>query len=242
MLLEVTLAIFSAASALLGVLTLTSSDGGREWWKKTASIAKLLALNILIVLSLGVVKTYFDKIQDDKNEAHLSTLEKSLESSLSKQHDLKSQLTNAEIKLRNVIENANKKELQYHQLKDRQHKDGWISAFKAERDINLRILKFLSSELNSDNQLGFLYRPSYLKINYLGNLIKTPHTQNQQQLQMMTLLYEELSEINGKIKAGSNAVQLGNHNQMMSGISRFFGVEDNTRNALNLYQAISIQF
>ncbi|WP_406609290.1 hypothetical protein [Agarivorans sp. JK6] len=242
MLLEVTLAIFSAVSALLGVLTLSSSDDGSEWWKRTASIAKLLALNSFIVLSLGVVKIYFDNIQDGINETQLSSLEKSLESSLSEQHDLKSQLANAEVKLKNAIEKANKRELQYHQLKDQQHKDGWISAFKAERDINFRVLKFLSSELNSDNQLSFLHRPYYLKINYLGNLIKTPHTDNQQQLQMMTLLYEELNEINAKIKAGSNAVQLGNHDQMLSGISRFFGVEDNAKNALTLYQEISIQF
>jgi len=239
MLLEVMLAGFSSFSALLGVLTLTSSDVGRTWWKRTASLAKLLALNVFFILVLGVVKIYFDKIQNDKKELHLSSLQETLEDSLSKQQELKTQLGSAEIKLQKAIERANKRELQYHKSKDERLKSGWASAFKAERNINLRILNFLSSELNDDNRQSFLYKPHYLKINYLSSLIKAPHTDDQQQLQMMTLLYEELSEINEKIKAGSSAIQPGNHDKMMSGFSHFVGIEDNATNALSLYEAIS---
>jgi hypothetical protein len=238
---EVMLAVFSAISAFLGVLTLASSDVDGPWWKKTTSIAKLLALNVLIVLVLGVVKIYIDTDQNNKKEAQLSNLEKSLESSLLKQQELKNQLGNTQDKLQKAIAQANEKELQYYKSKDEQLKNNWASAFKAEREINIHILNFLSYELNNNNKLGFLYKPNYMKINYLGSLIKAPQTGNKKQLQMMTLLYEELNEINVKIKAGSSAVQLGNYDKMMSGLSRFFGVEDNAKNALSLYETISAQ-
>jgi hypothetical protein len=226
-------------SALLGVLTLTSNSKSKLWWKKTKFLAKGLALNSFVVFSLTVIKAYIDKIDSDEKSIEMSKLVQDLDTSLSKQKELKAQLVNTEIKLQQTIESASKKELQYRQRKELQLFNNWSSAFKAERDINLRLLEFLAVELNDDNQLAFLYRPSYLRINYLGNLIKTPHTDDQLQLKEMTLLFDELNEINEKIKAGSSGIQWGNYDKTMAGYSRFYGIESNAKHAIILYDSIA---
>ncbi|KLV47415.1 hypothetical protein SH16_01142 [Aeromonas caviae] len=239
MLLEISLAVFAMTSALLGVLTLTSSSKAELWWKRNERLAKGLALNSFIVFSLTVVKVCFDKIDSDEKSIEMSKLVQDLDTSLSKQKELKAQLVSTEIKLQQTIESANKKELQYHKRKDLQLFNNWSSAFKAEREVNLRLLYFLAVELDDGNQLAFLYRPSYLRLNYLGNLIKAPNTDDRLQLKEMILLFDELNEINDKIRAGSSGVQTGNYDKAMAGFSRFYDIENNAKNAIILYDSIA---
>jgi len=236
---EVLLVIFATISTIIGILTLISKERGEYWWKRTSSLATILVLNTFIILSLGLVKIYLDNIKSDEKDLKISSLQRNISQSLAEQKALKFQLSNVESKLRSTIEIANERELQYYKDKDSQNSDNWISAFKAEEKLNLELLNFLSSQMNSSNRIGFLYQPDYLQINYLGSLMSSPHTDSQFQLSKMTMLYSKLNEINSQIKAGSTAVTIGNYDGSMAGFSRINGIENNATYALLLYKAIS---
>ncbi|UAB73740.1 hypothetical protein INR79_21575 [Vibrio sp. SCSIO 43132] len=239
MIIEIALAIFTTLSALLGALTLIAEDFHDNWWRRKAVIAKSLAINSFIVFFLCGGKIYFDSVDKSENQALLAGLESSLSESLSKQHELEEQLSITKTELKHSIENANLLELQYRKNKELQSVHKWRAAFLAEKKINTNLLTFLADDLNNDNRLLFLYQPSYLKNNYLIDVMKSSHVTNQRQLELMTLLYNELNEINEKIKAGSGAVLSGNYEGLRSGFSRFIGVENNAKNALNLYEQVA---
>lgn len=187
---------------------------------------------------MGVIKSFNDNSEKDKRTEQIMQLEKSLSISGNKLDELSNQLNDTEAKLQNSMEESAKLQVKYLRLKDADNINKWLTAFKAEKELNDNLLNFLAHKLDSGSRVKFLYEPSFVKVNYLTNMLNKPHTAKLVQLKHLTMLLDELNEINERIKAGRDALGIGRQADPFAGISRFMGIERNAANAIRLYQAI----
>lgn len=238
---DIILAVLAFTSALFGVLTLNAVDESESRWFRKSFLAKLLALNSFLVLIVCIPKIYTDNSEKAENQSMISGLQVNLNTSLKEQMNLQQQLAKAKDELKGSIEYAAQLEVEYQKSKELESFKKWQSAFLAERNINKELLQYLANELESKSTFYFLKKPSYLRNNYLQSVMRSPSISNQYQLELLTLLHDEINEINNRIKAGSDALLPGNNTDSLSGIDRFVGVERHAKRAIELYELLELE-
>lgn len=238
---SIILAVLTFFSALLGVMTLKAVDVSDNRLFRKSFLAKLLALNSFLVLIVCLPKIYLDNAEKVENQSQISSLQVKLDSSLREQLNSQVQLAETKDELKKTIEYAAQIEIEFQKSKEQKLVKKWQSAFLAEKDANIGLLNYLVNKLDSRSSIYFLHNPHYLKNNYLQSAMSTPSVSNKYQLKLLTLLHDEINEINDRIKVGSDAVLPGNNTDIQSGISRFIGVDKHAKRAIELYEILDFE-